>query len=496
MPRLPRIGFGQKKVRSMIDDLERPQAAPPAAHLKGESPRSDASKRDLYVAEAKNLLILSGPLIFTQLAQMAVLATDVVLLGRLSANALAAAAIGNTVYYFCWLVGSGPASAVSPMIAQLMGARPREMAGVRQIVRMGLWSALLLSLPMMPLLLSSRWILDHLGQDPVLAMGAGQFTAMLCIGLPFSFGFQVLRNFATALNKPNAALWVMLSSILFNGLLAWALIFGELGLPKLGLVGAGLATSLSAVWAFAAMMVVVRMTPALRRYRILRRFHRPVIRELRELLMLGMPISVTILFEAMLFNAMTLVVGTFGGAALAAHQVALNFASVTFMIPMGVALAATVRVGRFAGAGDREGARRAGFTAMIVGAGLISLFGVLMFLNGDWIAGLYIGGRDEHSLQVIALAALFLKVAAAFQLVDALQVVGAMSLRGLKDARMPMVLAGASYWLAGAPVCILLGVTLKMQGLGVWIGLAFGLAVAAAAMCLRFHVLTRKDLPA
>ncbi len=494
MPASPHPARTLKKVRSMIDDLERPLAAPPAAQLKGDSP-SPLAHRDSFVAEARDLLILAGPLIFTQLAQMAVLATDVVLLGRLSASALAAAAIGNTVYYFCWLVGSGPASAVSPMIAQLIGARPKETAGVRHIARMGLWGAILLPVPLTPILLSTRWILDHLGQDPVLAMGAGQFAAMLCIGLPFSFGFQVLRNFATALGKPNAALWVMLSSIIFNGVLAWALIFGHLGFPKMGLVGAGLATSLSAVWAFLAMLVVIRMTVRLRAYRIFRRFHRPVWKKLREIFMLGIPIGVTILFEAMLFNAMTLVVGTFGGAALAAHQVALNFASVTFMVPMGVALAATVRVGRFAGAGDREGARRAGFTAMVVGAALISLFSVLMLVAGEQIGGLYIGGRDPASLEVIALVGLFLKVAAAFQLFDALQVVGAMSLRGLKDARMPMILAGVSYWLIGAPICIVLGVTLKMEGLGVWIGLAIGLAAAAAAMCLRFHLLTRRTLP-
>ncbi|ATQ43705.1 MATE family efflux transporter [Caulobacter mirabilis] len=471
----------------MIDELNRTDTAAPPAQA--------GARRDRFVAEAKDLLVLAGPLVFTQLAQMAILATDVVLLGRLSTQALAAAAIGNTVYYFCWLIGSGPASAVSPLVAQLIGARPKARAGVRRIVRMGLWGAILLSLPLVPILLSSHWILAHLGQDPELARGAGLFTAMLCVGLPFSFGFQVLRNFATALGKPNAALWVMLSSILFNGLVAWTLIFGHFGLPKLGLVGAGMATSMSAIWAFVLMLIVVRATPTLRRYRVLRRFGRPIWRTLREILTLGMPIGVTMLFEAMLFNAMTLVVGTFGSTPLAAHQVALNFASVTFMIPMGVAMAATVRVGRFAGAGDREGARRAGFVAMIVGAGLISLFGVLMFFQGDWIAGLYIAGREPDDLKVIALAALFLKVAAAFQLVDALQVVGAQSLRGLKDARTPMILAGVSYWLFGAPMCVFLGVYLGMQGLGVWIGLAFGLAVAAVAMCLRFHLLTRTKLP-
>ncbi len=478
----------------MIDALERPQAAPPAAHLKGDSPVA-GDQRALYVAEARDLIVLALPLVATQLLQMAVLATDVFLLGQLSANALAAAAIGNAVYYFCWLVGSGPASAVSPMIAQMIGAHPKEKAGVRHIARMGLWGAALLPLPLMPILLSTEWILSHLGQDPILAMGAGKFAAMLCIGLPFSFGFQVLRNFATALGKPNATLWVMLSSFFFNLFFAWALIFGHLGFPKMGLTGAGLATSLSAVWAFLVMLLVIRWTPKLRSYRIFRRLHRPVWRKLREIFVLGIPIGVTILFEAMLFNIMTLVVGTFGAAPLAAHQVALNFASVTFMVPMGVALAATVRVGRFAGAGDRDGARRAGFTAMIVGAGLISIFAVVMVLWGEFIGGAYIRGRDEASLQVIALIALFLKVAAAFQIADALQVVGAMSLRGLKDARMPMILAGVSYWLIGAPICWVLGVTLGMEGLGVWIGLAIGLAVAAAAMCIRFHRLTRTTLP-
>ncbi|HYE47617.1 MAG TPA: MATE family efflux transporter [Caulobacter sp.] len=444
-----------------------------------------------WLAEARALLWLSGPLIVTQLAQMAILATDVVLLGRLSSHALAAAAIGNTVYYFCWLMGGGPTAAVAPMIAQMLGRNPDDLDGPRAVTRMGLWVAIVLPLPLIPVLLSAGWILGNLGQEPALARDAGKFTAMLCFGLPFTFGFQVLRNFATALERPRASLYVMLASIGFNGLLAWGLIFGHFGLPRLGIVGAGIATSASAVFAFLAMVVVIRLDPALRRVRIFSNFVRPDWPQFKELFRLGVPIGLTMLFEAMLFNAMTLVVGTFGAVALAAHQVALNFASVTFMVPLGIAMAATVRVGLFAGAGDSEGTRRAGFVAMVAGGGVVLLFGVAMALAGDWIAGLYIAGRTAEDLQVIALAALFLKVAAAFQLFDALQVVGALSLRGLKDARWPMILAGGSYWLAGAPVCILLGVGLGMGGLGVWIGLAFGLAVAAAAMCGRFHLLTR-----
>lgn len=445
-----------------------------------------------WLPEARALILLSGPLIFTQLAQMAILATDVVLLGRLSASALAAAAIGNTVYYFCWLMGGGPTAAVAPMIAQMLGRRPNDMRGPRAVTRMGLWVALVLPLPLMPILLSTEWILSHLGQDPALARDAGKFTAMLCFGLPFTFGFQVLRNFATALERPRAALYVMLAAIVFNGVLAWALIFGHWGLPRMGITGAGIATSASAVFSFLAMVAVIWLTPALRKVRIFRRFNRPNWPQFGELFRLGVPIGLTMLFEAMLFNAMTLVVGTFGADSLAAHQVALNFASVTFMVPLGLAMAATVRVGLFAGAGDMVGARRAGMVAMVVAATVVIAFGVIMALAGSAIAGLYIAGREPFDLRVIALAAVFLKVAAAFQLFDALQVVGALALRGLKDARWPMILAGGSYWLAGAPVCILLGVTFGMGGLGVWIGLAFGLAVASVAMCVRFHLLTRQ----
>lgn len=449
-----------------------------------------------WIAEAKALLWLSGPLIITQLAQMAILATDVVLLGRLSSHALAAAAIGNAVYYFCWLIGGGPTAAVAPIIAQMLGRNPDDVNGPRAVSRMGLWVAIVLPVALFPILLSAGWILSHLGQEPALARDAGKFTAMLCFGLPFTFGFQVLRNFATALERPRASLYVMLAAIAFNFVLAWALIFGHLGLPRLGIVGAGIATSSSAVFSFLAMVVVIRLDPVLRRVRVFQNFRTPDWGRFSELFRLGVPIGLTMLFEAMLFNAMTLVAGTFGAATLAAHQVALNFASVTFMVPLGIAMAATVRVGLYAGAGDHAGTRRAGFVAMVAGGGVVLLFGVAMALAGKQIAGLYIAGRGPEDLQVIALAALFLKVAAAFQLFDALQVVGALSLRGLKDARWPMILAGGSYWLAGAPVCILLGVTLGWGGLGIWIGLAFGLAVAALAMCLRFHLLTRRGVPA
>ena len=445
-----------------------------------------------WIAEAQALSKLALPMAATQFAQMAVLTTDIVMLGRLGKGALAAAAIGNAVFYFAWMIGMGPMSALAPMIAQALGARVNAVGEVRRIVRMGVWTILMLAAPLMTFLLFGRTILIALRQDPVLATDAGRFVAVLAIGLPFSLGYQGLRNVTTALGRPHPALWVMGATIGFNLIGDYTLIFGHFGAPKLGIVGAGLATSLSFMFSAAAMGLVIRLTPSLHRYRVLRRFHRPAWRKLIEIFRLGMPIGVTILFEAMLFNAMTLVMGTFGAVSLAEHQIALNVASITFMAPLGIGMAATIRVGLATGAEDYAGVRRAGYTAMAVACLIIGVCGVVMALFGADIVGLYFAGRTADDLLVIALAAALLKAAAAFQIFDALQVVNAMSLRGMKDARAPMILAGASYWLAGAPMCILLGVGLHMGALGVWIGLAFGLAVAAASMGLRFWRLSRK----
>ena len=204
-----------------------------------------------------------------------------------------------------------------------------------------------------------------------------------------------------------------------------------------------------------------------------------------------MPIGLTMIFEAMLFNAATLIMGTFGTASVAAHQIALNVPSLTFMVPLGIGMAATVRVGLAAGAGDGAGVRRAGYTAMLMGVGFMSLTSIIIWAFPRQIAELYFADVAKNA-DVIVLAVVFLHMAAVFQIVDGLQVVGALSLRGLKDARAPMWIAGASYWLAGFPVCIWLAFGLHMKGLGIWIGLAFALLVAAVAMCWRFYYLSRR----
>jgi len=441
--------------------------------------------------EAGETLKLALPLIFTQVAQMAIMTTDVIMLGRVGETALASSALGITVFFFCWLFGAGPVAAVAPMTAHILGANPNDHAGVRAVVRMGFWAVTIVSLPLIGLMLFTKPVMLLLHQRPELAAGAGQFTAALCIGLPFSLFYQVLRNFSTALGRPLAPMVVMVAGIAFNFAGDYALIFGHFGMPKLGLTGAAIASASSYTFQFLALLAVVLATPKLRAYRIFRRFFRPHWEKLAEVFRLGMPIGLTMMFEAMLFNSATLMMGTFGAASVAAHQISINVPSNTFMWPLGIAMASTIRVGLAAGAGDREGVRRAGYTALGLAVLFMAAMSVVLALFPRQIAELYFASDSAQSAEAIALATVFLRVAAAFQIFDGLQVVAALSLRGLKDARAPMWIAGASYWLAGFPVCVLLGFGLHMAGLGIWIGLAFALFVAAVTMCWRFWYLSR-----
>lgn len=468
-------------------------------HLSDPGPLIPARRHHAYLAEARELLRLAVPLAATQLAQMIILATDTVMLGHFSKEALAAAALGNTVYFLVWLLGSGMPMAVSPVIAHVQGRhsaslKPRDRREVRLAVRMGLWSVAISSLPLLSVLIFTRPLLLTLGQEQKLAADAAIFMSGLAWGLPFALGFQVLRSFSTALSRAVPPLAVMGLAVAWNALGDYALIFGHFGLPRMGLLGAGLASASSNIFSFTVMLAISLGVPALRRYHILHRLWHPGWRCFGELFRLGLPIGITMMFEVALFNAAALVMGTFGVATLAAHQIAITIPSLTFMVPLGIGLAATVRVGLAAGAGEQIAARHAGFTAIAMGAAFMCVTALVLVAWPLEIATLWLPDSPANR-DVLALAVTFLHVAAAFQLVDGIQVTASMSLRGLKDARGPMWIAGASYWLAGAPMCLWLGFGTSLKGFGVWLGLAFGLAVAAITLTTRFALLSKKRPP-
>jgi MATE family multidrug resistance protein len=296
----------------------------------------------------------------------------------------------------------------------------------------------------------------------------------------------VLRAFVSALEQPLWALIVTVAAILFNVAANWLLVFGHFGLPALGLKGSGLATSLSNTFLFCGLALVVILNRRLRRYHLFGRWWRSDWPRLVALWRLGLPIGATIAFEVTVFNAAVFLIGQFGATAIAAHSIAIQIASASFMVPMGLGQAATVRVGRAQGAHDPDAVTRAGWTAFALAMAFMATMSVVMLTMPRLLISVFIDTADPTNQVVVNTAMTFLFCAAMFQIADGAQAVGAGMLRGLRDTRVPMIYAALGYWGVGMPMSLFFGFRMGLEGLGVWIGLATGLAVVACVMMARW----------
>lgn len=455
-----------------------------------------------YAGEIVATLQLAWPLVLTQLASMAIGVTDVVLLGHLGPDALAAAALGLSLFYMPMMFGFGLSSALSPMLAQAIGAdpnglnaalrRPETTRELRAHVRASAWALVFAALPAMGVLLFARPILGLLGQDPALSDTAAHYIYAMLPALPFMLLIGVMRNLFSALSRPRPALVVTIVWIGVNAFLNWILIFGHLGMPAMGVIGSGIATSCATLFSAALLAVLVAFHPATRAIEPFKDLLRFDGTRVWRFIALGFPIGMTLFFEGAIFNAALWLVGLFGADQLAGHQIAINVASLTFQIPLGIAFAATVRVGYAAGAHDWHAVRRAGHVGQLLAFCAMGLTAFVMWTWPYEIAGLYLDLDDPRAAHAAGFAAQYLAIAAVFQLVDGQQVAAAFGLRGLKDTRLPMWIAVLAYWALAFPICLYLGFRTPLEGQGVWIGLALGLAVAAALMTWRFEHLTRK----
>jgi MATE family multidrug resistance protein len=437
--------------------------------------------------ETKAMLALAWPMVLTNLAQAAMTATDVMIIGRLGAEALAAGALGSNLYFAPLIFGLGLAYATAPMMATELGRRPHSVRDVRRTVRQGLWLSALVSIPIWVLLWNAESVLLLMGQDPSLAREAGIYVRGLQWAvLPF-YGYIVLRSFISALEQPRWVLIIMVIAVALNALLNWMLVFGKLGAPALGIFGSGLATSIASGFMFIGMAVVVMVHPRFRRYHLFGRFWRADWPRFRALLKLGAPISGILAFEVTVFNAAAFLMGLIGAAQLAAHAIALQISSVTFMIPLGLSQAATVRVGLAHGAGDPEGVSRAGWTAFVLGVAFMALMALMMISVPKLLIAAFIDIGDPANLAVVGYAVTFLAFAALFQVADGAQVVGAGMLRGLHDTTVPMVYAAIGYWGIGLTLGVLLAFQFGFGGVGIWLGLCAGLAVVAVLLIYRWR---------
>lgn len=436
--------------------------------------------------EIRAMLQLSWPMVLTNIAQVAMTATDVMIIGRLGAGPLAASALGANLYFAPMIFGLGLMLATSPMLAIELGRRRTSVRDLRRTVRQGFWIGILIAIPIWLLLSQTEAILLSMGQNPVLAEQAGIYIGTLKWGLlPFYF-YIVLRSFISALERPRWALVAAFTAVLVNAIGNYLLVYGSYGFPKLGLAGSGIATSFSNALMFLVLAAVVLLDRKFRRYRLFGRFWRADWPRFFALIKLGVPIGGILIFEVALFNGAALLMGLINTESLAAHQIAIQIASISFMVPMGLSQAATVRVGLAFGAGDQQGITRAGWTAFVLAISFMTCTALLMLAIPRFLIGGFIDLADPANQAVVVLAVSFLAFAALFQIFDGAQAVGIGMLRGLQDTTIPMIYAAVGYWLVGMPVGVALGFWFGLEGSGIWLGLSAGLAVVSALVLVRW----------
>ncbi len=452
-----------------------------------ESPRSGWS------AELRATLALAWPLILSNLTMQVIQATDVVLMGWLGPRQLAASALGLNLTWPITFFAFGLVTAAAPLMATALGAKLHSVRDVRRTFRQSLWLSVAATVPLWLLLWNAEGIILALGQAPELARDAGIFLrGYMWAILPWLF-FQCMRNFLSALERPQWILGISIVGILLNAVLGWALIFGRLGLPQLGIFGGGLASSI--VWTALALILaaVILVDRQFRRFALFGRFWRPDWNRLRYMVRIGLPIGFAFSFEGAVFGAAIYLMGLIDTDSVAAHAIALQIAALTFMVPLGLSQGATVRVGRALGAGDRQGITRAGWTAWVIGVAFMALMATIMWAEPRPLVNLFLeaGARDSR---VADLAVSFLIVAALFQIADGAQVIAAGMLRGLHDTRVPMLFALIGYWLIGLGFGVWLAFRGGWAGVGIWAGLAIGLAVVSVLMVLRWCLRERIGL--
>lgn len=436
------------------------------------------------LSHARALLVLGLPLIGSHVAQMGLHVTDTVMLGWYGVEPLAAGVLGASSWFILFILGSGFAHAVLPMAAAALGRGDETQ--VRRDVRMGMWLSIGYGIAIYPVFWFSGPLLLALGQDPMLSAMAQDYMRIAGLGMIPALLVMVLKGFLAAQERTQVVLWVTLLAVVANAAVNWALIFGNWGLPELGLTGAAIASVLVQLLTLAIMAVYAAALPAFRRFRLFQRFWRPDPGALVQVWRLGWPIGLTGLMEGGLFQAAALMMGWIGTVQLAAHGIALEITALTFMVHVGLSNAATVRTGRAEGAGQAQALRDGAKVALALSQGL-GLFVIAGFiLIPEPLIRLFLDNADPRAPEIIAYGTLLLLCAAAFQVADAAQVMALGLLRGIRDTRVPMVIAAVCYWGIGIPASYLMAFHLGWGGVGLWLGLVVGLSLTAAALLARF----------
>ncbi|WHT00959.1 MAG: Multidrug resistance protein MdtK [Pantoea stewartii] len=445
-----------------------------------------------YLTEARQLLALAIPVILAQVAQTAMGFVDTIMAGAVSATDMAAVAVGTSIWLPAILFGHGVLLALTPTIAQLNGSGRRER--IAEQIRQGFWLAFFLSLLIMLVLWNAGYFIRSMHDiDPLLAEKAEGYLHALLFGAPGYLFFQVMRNQCEGLSKTKPGMVLGFLGLMLNIPLNYVFIYGHFGMPALGGVGCGVATA-SVYWAmFICMRFWVRRMRSMQDIRPEQRWSSPSAAILKRLAGLGLPVALALFFEVTLFAVVALLVSPLGIVNVAGHQIALNFSSLMFVLPLSLGVATTIRVGYRLGQGSTEQARVSAWTAQGVGVSMSVLTAIFTVTFRHHIAQLYNDNPD-----VVTLAAQLMMLAAIYQISDSIQVIGSGILRGYKDTRSIFFITFIAYWLLGLPSGYILALTdwvvPRMGPAGFWCGFIVGLTSAAVMMLWRVRRL--QQLPA
>lgn len=442
-----------------------------------------------WSAHVRGLLGLAVPLIGSNVAGFAIHMTDTMLMGWYDVTALAGMVLASSFYFIVFITGSGFAAAVMPLVAT--AAQEGNVTEVRRVTRMGLWLTLIFTAVALPPLLASGSIFAAMGQSPEVADYAGRYLRIAGWMLAPALVIAVVRSFLSALERTTVLFCATIAIAVVNALLGYALIFGHWGAPEMGIEGAAWVALLSNTGGAIGLLAYAVLR--LPQFALLQRLWRPDWSAMGRVFRLGWPIGGQLLAQVGLFAGSAMMVGWVGAVPLAAHGVALQLASLTFMLHLGLSQAVTIRTGQALGRGDREGLRQGALVATALSVGLALLTSAAFLLIPERLLSLFVDPADPARPEVLAVGATLLAIAALFQLFDGAQVLAIGLLRGIQDTAVPMVWAAVSYWVVGLPLAYVLGFVLGGDEVGVWLGLVASLVCASLLLMTRFW--RRASLP-
>jgi MATE family multidrug resistance protein len=433
----------------------------------------------------RETFILAYPVIIGQLGFIMMGVVDSVMVGNLGAVPLAGASLGNSLFILIFIIGMGVSMSVTPLIAILVGAKRFSECGI--YFRQSLLVNLVLGLILMSIVFVSSDFLEYLNQPPAVVEQASSYTKIIALSIMPAMLFHTYKQFIEGFSMMKPAMIIAIVANIVNGFTNWVFIYGNLGMPALGLNGAGWATFSSRVFMAFVIMLYVMNKEYFKQYDINFHFKKVNFPVVKKILLVGLPSGFQYFFEVGAFAFAVIMIGWLGTNPLAAHQIAINLASITFMAVLGISAAGGIRVGNEVGKKDIFEVRRAGFTAIIMGASIMFICGIIFITFNKFLPTLYI---DDAA--VVKIASSLLIIAAIFQVSDGTQGVGIGVLRGLMDVKIPTLITFVAYWVIALPIGYVLGFIFDFGVQGVWVGLLLGLTASATMLTIRFNIKSKQ----